>query len=149
MILKDICTPGVVCCGIKTTALEAARLMREKHVGDLVVVDNPKENGIPLGVVTDRDLVVHALGNDLDPAKTAVGELMRKPVVIAYETEDTSEVIERMRTHGVRRIPVVAREGEVVGIITLDDILRQFVSKAGNLLDVISKAQSKEQHARR
>jgi CBS domain-containing protein len=54
-----------------------------------------------------------------------------------------------MRTHGVRRIPVVAREGEVVGIITLDDILRQFVSEAGNLLDVISKAQSKEQHARR
>src|SRR3974390_851160 len=98
MKLKEIYTAGVVCCGLKTTALEAARLMRHKHVGDVVVVDNPEEKGIPLGIVTDRDLVVQVLGRDLDPAKTTVGGLMRKPIVIAHEAEDTSEVSARMRS---------------------------------------------------
>ena len=149
MLLKEMCTAGVVCCGLKTTALEAARLMRHKHVGDVVVVDNPEEKGIPLGIVTDRDLVVQVLGRDLDPAKTTVGGLMRKPIVIAHEAEDTSEVIARMRSHGVRRIPVVAREGEVVGIVTLDDLLRQCVADAGSLVDIMNKAQSNEQHAPR
>jgi CBS domain-containing protein len=149
MMLKEMCTAGVVCCGLKTTALEAARLMRQKHVGDVVVVDDPEQEGVPLGIVTDRDLIVEVLGNNLDPAKTSVGGLMRKPIVIAYETEDTSEVIARMRSHGIRRIPVVAHEGQVVGIVTLDDLLRQFVADAGTLVETITKAQANEQHSRR
>ena len=149
MKLKEMCTAGVVCCGAQTTAHEAARLMRHKHVGDVVVVDDPGEEGVPLGIVTDRDLVVQVLGNDLDPAKTTVGQLMRKPIVIAHETEDTSEVIARMRSQGVRRIPVVAREGEVVGIVTLDDLLRQCVVDANGLVDIMNRAQSSEQHSRR
>ncbi len=124
MLLKDFCTTNVASCGPQTTVLQAASLMRQRHVGDLVVVDDPQDEGIPLGIVTDRDIVVEVLGNGLDPAKTTVGSLMRKPVVIAHESEDTTQVIERMKTHGVRRLPVVAREGEVVGIITLDDLLR-------------------------
>lgn len=149
MLLKDVCTANVVSCGTQTSTLEAASLMRHRHVGDLVVVDDPQDQGIPLGVVTDRDLVVEVLGNGLDPAKTTVGSLMRKPVVIAHESEDTTQVIERMRAHGVRRMPVVAHEGEVVGIITLDDLLRLFVADASALLEIMTKGQVNEQHSRR
>ncbi len=149
MLLKDVCTAAVVCCSPQTTAMQAASLMRHKHVGDLVVVDDPQEDGVPLGIVTDRDLAIEVLGNGLDPAKTTVGSLMRKPVVIAHESEDTARVIERMREHGVRRLPVVAHEGEVVGIITLDDLLRLFVADAGALLDIMTKGQKNEQHSRR
>lgn len=149
MLLKDVCTPGVVCCGPQTTAVEAASLMRHRHVGDLVVVGDPREDSAPLGVVTDRDIVIEVLGNGLDPATTTVGSLMRKPVVIAHESEDTAQVVERMRSHGVRRIPVVAHEGEVVGIITLDDLLQLFVADAGALLDILKKARTNEQHLRR
>jgi len=149
MLLKEACTAGVVCCGPQTSALQAATLMRHKHVGDLVVVDDPQDDGIALGIITDRDIVIEVLGNGLDPATTSVGSLMRKPVIIAHETEDTTQVLQRMRTHGVRRLPVVAREGEVVGIITLDDLLRLFVGDAGALLDIMTKGQSNEQHARR
>jgi len=149
MMIKDIFTPNVACCGPQTSALEAARMMRHGHVGDLVVVDDPREEGVPLGIITDRDLVVEVLSNGLDPAKTTVGSLVRKPVVIAYDTEDTSQLLERMRAHGVRRMPVVANEGEVVGIVTLDDLLRLFVGDAGALLDIMTKARANEQHGRR
>jgi len=149
MLLKDVCTANVVCCSAQTSATQAAALMRHKHVGDLVVVDNPEDEGVPLGIVTDRDLTVEVLGKGLDPVKTAVGSLMHKPVVIAHETEDTAQVIERMRTHGVRRIPVVANEGEVVGIIALDDLLRLFVKDASALLDIMTRGQRNEEHGRR
>ena len=62
MKLKEMCTAAVVSCGAKTTASEAARLMRDQHVGDVVVVDDPREEGTPLGIVTDRDLVIEVLG---------------------------------------------------------------------------------------
>jgi len=149
MLLKEACTANVVCCGPHTTALQAASLMRHRHVGDLVVVDEPEDEGIPLGIVTDRDIVLEVLGNGLDPAKTTVGSLMRTPVVIAHESEDTAQVIERMQAHGIRRLPVVAREGEVVGIITLNDLLRLFVADASSLLGVLDKGQINEQHSRR
>jgi CBS domain-containing protein len=149
MLLKDAYTGNVVCCTVGTTALEAARLMRQKHVGDLVVVDDPREPGVPLGIVTDRDLAIDVLGQGKDPATTTMGSLMHKPVVIAYESEDTSAVLERMRSHGVRRVPVVAREGETVGIITLNDLLRLLVADAGALLDILKKGQDREQHSRR
>jgi len=149
MLLKEACTAGVVCCGAQTTVLQAASLMRHKHVGDLVVVDDPQDERIPLGIVTDRDIVVEVLGNELDPAKITVGSLMRKPVVIAHESEDTTEVLQRMRTNGVRRLPVVAHNGEVVGIITLNDLLRLFVTDVGAVLDTMNKGQINEQHARR
>ena len=149
MLLKEVCTANVVCCGPKTTVLQAASLMRHRHVGDLVVVDDPEDEGIPLGIVTDRDIVIEVLGNGLDAAKTTVGSLMRTPVVIAHESEDTTQVIERMHAHGVRRLPVVAHEGEVVGIITLNDLLRLFVADASSLLGVMTKGQINEQHSRR
>ncbi len=149
MLLKEACTANVVCCGPQTTALQAAGLMRHRHVGDLVVVVGPGDEGMPLGIVTDRDIVVDVLGNGLDPAKTTVGSLMRTPVVIAHDSEDTSHVIERMHAHGVRRLPVVAREGQVVGIITLNDLLRLFVADANTLLGIMAKGQINEQHSRR
>ncbi len=149
MLLREVCTPDVVCCSAQISALEAARLMRHKHVGDLVVVDDPKKERTPLGVITDRDLVVEVLGNERDPAATIVGTLLHTPVVIAQESEDTSQLIERMRAHGIRRVPVVDQQGGVVGIITLDDLLRLFVTDASALLDIMAKGQQREQHSRR
>lgn len=149
MLLRDACTPDVVCCGPDTRAIEAAHLMRHEHVGDLIVVDDPAGGRIPLGVVTDRDLVVEVLGKGLDPTATRLADIMRTPVVIAAETEDTAVAIERMQTHGVRRIPVVGAGGRLVGVITLDDLLKQFAADTNALLDVVIKGQNHEHRARR
>lgn len=92
MLLKDACTPDVVCCVGATSALEAARIMRHKHTGDVVVVDGPDEGRIPLGIVTNRDIVVEVLGQGLDPSTTNLASLMYTPVVIAHESEDTGSL---------------------------------------------------------
>lgn len=149
MLLKDICTPDVVCCTAETRVVDVAQLMRHKHVGDVVVTNGPEDERVPLGVVTDRDIVVEVLGNGLDPMTTTVGSLMRRTVVIAEESEDTGVALERMQANGVRRLPVVDRHGRLKGILTLDDLLRAFADEANTLLGVMAKGQSRERRDRR
>jgi CBS domain-containing protein len=149
MLLKHACTPEVVCCSGSTNAQEAAHLMRQKHVGDLVIVDDPDDERVPLGIVTDRDIVIEVLAKGLDPASTNLASLMRNPVVIALDSEDTGQVLERMRAHGVRRIPVVNSSGAAIGIVTLDDLLRLLVAEMNALFEVTETGQRRERHLRR
>ena len=149
MLLSEICTPDVVYCSADSTALAAARLMRERHVGDVVVVDEPNGDQTPIGVVTDRDIVVGVIAKDQDPAKVIVREIMRTPVVVAHATEEVSEAVERMKVHGVRRIPVMGESQRLVGILCLDDLLKQIVTDAGALVDIVSREQSREHRTRR
>ncbi|MDE2305013.1 MAG: CBS domain-containing protein, partial [Gammaproteobacteria bacterium] len=89
------------------------------------------------------------LAGGLDPALTNVGALMRRPAIIADETEESSAVIARMRSHGVRRIPVVDRRGAVSGIVTLDDLLRHLADEVHSLLAIVDVGLHREQRARR
>jgi CBS domain-containing protein len=149
MLLNQICTPAVACCTRETTVLEAASLMRRNHTGDLVVVDDPDDERIPVGLITDRDIVVRVIGNELDAATTAVGRIMRTPLVSAQDTEDTSAAIERMRVNGVRRLPIIGRNGALIGIVTLDDLLKLVAVEANALLEIVSKEQDRERRSLR
>ncbi len=149
MLLKAICTPEVICCGPDTSVHAAASLMRSKHTGDLVVVDDPEQDRIPLGVITDRDLVVEVLANGLDAATTTVRTLLRTPVVVAQEDEDASEALERMRTNGIRRLPVVGGRGRLVGVVTLDDMLRLVADDVNALVEIVGRQRDREQRRRR
>jgi CBS domain-containing protein len=148
MQLKEICTPEVVHCTPEVTALGVARLMRERHVGDVIVIED-EEDQTPVGVVTDRDIVVEVLGRERDPAKVAARELMRKPVVIGRTTEDASQAIERMKAHGIRRIPVLDEQRRLAGIVCLDDLLKQLAADAGALAEIVSREQDREHRMRR
>lgn len=149
MLLNSMCTLEPACCSPRTTALEAAQLMRKRHTGDLVVVDDGDDKAAPVGIITDRDIVLEVLGKGLDPAVTLVSTLIRSPVVIANDRDDTSHALELMRVHGVRRLPVVNHEGTLVGIITADDLLRNLANDAGALVDIAAREQSREQRTRR
>ena len=149
MLLKDICVLNVAACGRETTILEAARLMRHHHTGTLVVVDDPRGDRTPAGIVTDRDIVVEVLANELDTAKTSVATVMSSKLVIASGSEDLVDGLERMRLHGVRRLPVVEHDGSLLGIVTLDDLLRLHATQANALADIVSKEQTHEQRTRR
>jgi CBS domain-containing protein len=149
MQLKEICTTEVVFCERSTTVLQAAEIMRRKHVGDLVVVDDASDERTPVGVITDRDIVVKVVGNERDPARVTVGDVMRTPVVVGSYTEEASDAIARMRTHRVRRLPVTGPHGRLIGIVTLDDLLRLLVNDTSALLEVVASEQDQEQRTLR
>ena len=149
MLLKEVCVLDVASCGRDAGILEAARLMRQHHTGDLIVVDDPAGDRAPVGIVTDRDIVVEVLANDLDPAATTVARIMSPRLVIGSADDDVAAAIERMRLHGVRRLPVVDNDGSLMGIVTLDDLLKLHAAQAGALADIVWKEQEHEQRARR
>lgn len=149
MQLKDLCVLDVAYCTPDITVTAAARLMREHHTGDLVIIDDADEEREPVGIVTDRDIVVEVLARGRDPGKTTVGEIMSKQLVIASGSEDVSQALQRMVAHGVRRIPVVDDGQFVLGIVTLDDILRVQAEQASSIAHIVSKQQAREQRMRR
>jgi CBS domain-containing protein len=149
MQLSAFCKLDVACCSPRTSVLEAAHIMRRKHTGDLVVIDDDEMKPTPLGIITDRDVVVEVLGKGLDPATTTVGSVIRTPVVVAEEDEDSTQVLERMRAHGVRRIPVVGAGGKLIGIVTVDDMLSRMARDVTLLTEIISQEQSHETRTRR
>ena len=141
MRIRDLCKGEVVCCRPGTTALEAARLMRSRHVGAVVVVSEVAKEPVPVGVVTDRDLAVEVLGNGREAGIMPLSGLVRAPLVIAADYEDVHTALERMRVHGVRRMPVVDDRGTLVGIVTLDDLLGALLSDMHALLETTAGAQ--------
>lgn len=149
MKLKELCTPDVVYCTAQISALHAARLMRERHVGDLVIIDESEQTPAPIGIVTDRDIVVEVLAKDLDPATTPVGQIMRTPLVIARTSEEAENALERMRAHGVRRIPVLDEHEQLTGILSLDDLLKRLAADAAGLADIVTREQDREHRLRR
>jgi CBS domain-containing protein len=149
MLLEEVCVLDVVCCGRDTGIIEAARMMRKHHAGDLIVVDDPYGGRTPVGILTDRDIVVEVLGNELDAATTTVAQVMSNKLVIAEASEDTAVAVERMHLHGVRRLPVVNRAGSLIGVFTLDDALKLHAARAAEFVDITQKGQTHERRTRR
>lgn len=149
MKLEDVCIFEVACCTPEISLTEAARLMRQRHSGDLIVVDNADENREPVGVITDRDIVIEGVAQGKNPDQTKVRDIMSKRVVVASAAEDLSAAIDRMRAHGVRRIPVLDDEQRVIGVVALDDVVRLHAEQAAAILDVITKQQTREKRTRR
>jgi CBS domain-containing protein len=149
MPVGDICVREVVTATRDTTVQEAALLMRENHVGDLLVLDSAKGNRTPVGIVTDRDIVVAIVALGLDPAVLTAGDIMGPELETAPEHQGVSETIYQMRRAGVRRIPVVTTQGYLVGIISIDDLIQLLAEEMTELAKLISREQRKEVHARR
>ncbi|MFM0080663.1 CBS domain-containing protein [Paraburkholderia sediminicola] len=118
-----ICTRNVITCKEETCALDAAKLMRNQHVGELVVVTDSGPGHRPVGAVTDRDIVVSVLARELDPGTLWVADIMSSPAITAFDWEDAWHVLRRMRLNGVRRMPVMSDTDELIGIVMLDDMI--------------------------
>ena len=144
----EVCNRTVVVVGRETSLGDAARLMREHHVGSLVVATNTYGRK-PLGIVTDRDMVVEVLAEDLDYRTVTVGEIMGDKLVIAREGDDSLETLKLMRASGVRRIPVVTEKGDLAGIVTVDDLLEIVAEELQDIVRAIGNEQSKESKRRR
>jgi CBS domain-containing protein len=119
----DICTRSVTFAHRSMAVDEAARMMREQHVGSLVVVDDAPEGRVVVGMLTDRDIVTAIVAKAVDPGIVSVGEAMSTDVVTAREDDSIVDLLGSMRRKGVRRVPVVDARGVLVGLVALDDLL--------------------------
>jgi CBS domain-containing protein len=120
MSVGRICIRDVDTASAGESALVAARRMRDRNVGTLMVVD---ERNQPMGLLSDRDLVMRIIAQERDPARTPVAEVMTAMPMTILESSSIESVLGHMRTGHFRRMPVVNGSGALVGIVTLDDIL--------------------------
>ncbi len=125
MSLRNLCRKNVVSETPGTMVNEVAKLMEEKNIGSVVVqniiVSGEKEK---FGIVTDRDIALRVVGKNLDPAKTQIDDVMTQNfVLVLNENLGLFEALEQVRNCAVRRFPVVDVDGNLKGIITLDDII--------------------------
>lgn len=130
--LKDFATSPVVVVEVETTALTVAQLMRKHHVGAVVVVDSPKTRR-PVGIVTDRDLVLELMAEGLDPAVFTAGDIMSINPILASPSIDALDAVQLMNTHRLRRLPIADDSGQLVGIVTMDDLIELLARELGSL----------------
>jgi CBS domain-containing protein len=137
MKVSDICTRTVVTIPEFEDLMAAAQLMRKKHIGYLVVTEPKVADGTvtPVGVITDRDIVVRVVAREADVRSLRVGDVMTRQPVLALEDSSVSVALHYMREIGVRRLPVVNHAGRLTGVLSLDDVLDAL---AEELMDVAS-----------
>ena len=148
MSVGEICNREVVVAEKALPVTEAARLMRSHHVGDLVVVEEKGGRKHPVGIVTDRDIVVEVVAAGVNPDALKVGDIMGPDVATVRESEGLYEALRYMRDKGVRRMPVVDRDGGLVGILTLDDLMSLLAEEMTELAKLVSHERQREATAR-
>ena len=144
MAVGELCNREVVITEKGLSVVAAAQLMRTHHVGDLVVVEERDGRKHPVGVVTDRDIVVEVVAAGVNPEALKVGDIMGPEVATVRESEGLFEALRYMRDRGVRRMPVVDREGGLVGILTLDDLLSLLAEEMTELAKLVSHERQRE-----
>lgn len=149
MPVGEICNREVVIAERALAVAEAAQRMRQYHVGDLVVVEEREGGRVPVGIVTDRDIVVEVVAAGVDPGTLVVGDIMGPGVATVRESEGLFETLRYMRDQGVRRMPVVGADGTLVGILTLDDLLGLLAEELAELARLVSHERRREAATRR
>jgi CBS domain-containing protein len=151
MKVRDFCSTKVVTVPPLASLREAALLMRNHHVGTLVVVEgSPDEAARPVGILTDRDIVVAVIAvPGARPEGIRVCDLMMTRLAVAREDDGVGEVAEAMRAAGVRRLPVVAADGALRGIVSADDVQRVIAGEASSLAAAMAGGAAREVIQRR
>lgn len=130
MSLERFCSRPLATVEVDDSVAEAARQMVQNHVGAVVVV-TPQNS--PIGLITDRDVVARVVVEGMDARRTNVGEVMTSDPVVAHVSDTVELAAMRMRKNGVRRLPIVDVTGELVGMISLDDLLVLFSAELHEL----------------
>lgn len=148
MPVGEYCNREVVVADRETSILEAAKLMRRHHVGDVVITELRGKDKVPVGILTDRDIVVELLAEEVDLSIISVGDAMSFDLLIVKESDDLLETLQNMSRRGVRRVPVISSRGVLVGILTLDDVLEVFAEQLSDIVRLIGKEQHVERERR-
>ncbi|MGH9257558.1 MAG: CBS domain-containing protein [Vicinamibacterales bacterium] len=149
MTVGDLCTRKVVVAPKSEMIVDAAKRMRTSHVGDLVVIENRGGQHVPIGIVTDRDIVISVVAGDPEHLDCLlVSDVMSSELVTAQEHETVEAALDKMHEHGIRRLPVVDPAGGLVGILTLDDVLGYLTAQQSELVALVAREQQHERQYR-
>lgn len=148
MIVGELCIREVVIIHGRDTIRDAAKLMRSHHVGNVVAVESRNGENIPIGILTDRDIVLGLLATDVDIDAVTVGDVMSSELLCVREDEDVFTALKRMRQHGVRRMVVVNERDSLEGILAVDDLIALLSEQLGDLTTLITRGQQHEENRR-
>lgn len=141
--LKNFTTSVVAVVEPETPALIVAQLMRKHHIGALVVVDAEEKNR-PVGIVTDRDLVLELMAESLDPAIFTAGDIMSVDLVKASPDMGAMDAVQLMKKHRLRRLVIEDEAGRLVGVVTMEDVLKHLASEIADFSSALAGARDRE-----
>jgi CBS domain-containing protein len=134
-----LCSRYLVTTSTGAPLSEVARLMREAHVGAVVVTEGGIDHPRVVGIITDRDIVRAQLARTADLSSLSAGETMTSDPLVLLEEESIDGAIAHLRARGVRRAPVVGADGTPVGLISVDDLLRHLAGKLSGLAGIVAR----------
>lgn len=144
----ELCSREVITATREMTIAAAARLMRDRHVGSLVVVEDSGNRQEPVGIITDRDIVIEVIAENVGVDEVTVGDIMTYALLKVNVQDSIFETAQRMRARGVRRVPVIEATGELAGILALDDIL-ELLSEELSLLTRVTSREAEQEKKKR
>jgi len=145
MTVGKFCTREVIVAEKDRGVIELAQLMRKHHVGNVIVVEKQGDLVVPVGIITDRDIVVELIAGQVDLGLLSTGDIMSPELITAIETESIWDTLQRMRRRGIRRLPVVNEEGGLEGILTVDDIIELLADELALLAEIAGRGQKLEE----
>ena len=149
MTIGSICNRQVVVTPKADSIVDAAKRMRMLHVGTVVVVDERGGQQVPIGILTDRDIVLSIVASDSEHLPfITVGDAMSEDLLTAREDTGLNEALKLMQERGVRRLPVVDAAGALVGIVTVDDVVRFLAEELGQVVQLMNREQQVERRYR-
>lgn len=137
----EFCNREVVIAEKNATIGDLARLMKQYHTGDVIIVDKRGGNAIPLGIVTDRDIILKVIAENIPLDSINAGEIMSLVLHTVNENHSMWETFELMQKKGVRRVPVLNDDKELQGILTVDDVLEIIADETSALAKTIRQEQ--------
>jgi len=144
MSIGEVCNREVIVVQRDEAIMDAVQLMRQYHVGDVVIVEERQGERLPVGILTDRDIVVELLAQQVDLDAVSVGDAMSYELLTLNEEAELLDALKQMRARGVRRAPVVSSRGALIGIITLDDLLELLMEQVADLVGLVSRERRME-----
>jgi CBS domain-containing protein len=143
MTAGEVCNRQVVFTSPETSIVDVVGLMRTYHVGDVVVVQEPDGERVPIGILTDRDVAL-AVDRLLRLPRLKVADVMSAELVTSPERDNLHDALKKMQSHGIRRLPVVNDRGGLEGILTFDDVIELLSEELTDLAKLVAKEQKRE-----
>lgn len=144
MSVDKICNHNVVTTEADAGIVDVAVRMREEHVGDVIVVEYRNGRQTPIGILTDRDLVVEVIAQQVDPGTVSVADIMSRAPAVVRKDNGVDYALSTMLQAGVRRLPVVDHNDALVGVLSIDDVLEHLAQQISHLAGALRSEQQRE-----